>query len=214
MSTVTIPATCECGSIGRSDLRQCPEHRYLWRGDRRLASVTSITSLLPQKPCNDCGAQSYRDHRDNCRVFEKIENARIRGSQVDEIFCALITRKLACIPGGTRQDARDLVKKLVAWFQRQDFEKVETQVLVGDDEVGGLIDLRCDGHIFEVKATYEIGHAHILQAAGYGTLDNTNASVLHVTERYAEPKEYELKTQDYEDWQTLRGFWKMAQRRT
>ncbi len=216
MSTVAVPVDCVCGSIGRTDLRQCPEHFHLWNGDRRLTSVSRIVGLLPQEPCNACGSQSYRDHAAGCPVLVQIENAQARGKQVDSLFSAYVIGKLDRIPAGTRTDARDLFLKLKGWFDKQKFTKVESQVVVGDDEVGAIIDIRVDRCIYELKSVYSLTVAHRLQAAGQLDLDMDadDVKLLHISERFDQPKVVDLTEEDGDDFRTLRAAYRVIQRRT
>lgn len=214
MSTTVIPATCQCGSIGRTDLRQCPEHFHLWDGDRRLTSVRRIIEMCwPQKPCQ-CGATSYKTHKPDCEVYARILNAQERGKEVEDLFTQYVMERRLRIPSGSkRQDAVALVRKLCAWFDDNDFQDVRCQVVVGSGDHGGVADFVFDDHVFELKATYALEETHIMQCTGYATLLNTNGSVLHVTERYPTVREREISGQDASDWAIMLNYWRMLQRR-
>lgn len=213
--TTVIPATCTCGSLGRSDLRQCPDHFHLWNGDRRLTSVRRIIEACwPQKPCQ-CGATSYGTHQSFCPVFERILNAQDRGKEVEALFTEYVKTGSLRIPAGeSRKDSAALVKKLCAWFNEQEFSEVACQVVVGGTDHGGVADFVFDHHVFELKCVYDIDDTHIMQCAGYASLRGGTGSVLHVTERYPTVKERKLSTQDFDDWYTMLAHWRMLQRRT
>lgn len=199
MSTATV-STCSCGSIGRSDLRQCPEHFHIWNGDRRLPSIGSIVRQCWPPPKSPPPP-------------DVLENARDRGSEVDKLFAGYVLGTLMTIPAGTRHDARDLFLKLVKWYDRQGFKRVEAQVLLAAEDHGGILDFTFDEVPFELKSTYDVGHEHRMQAAGYSNIAKSNGNILHVTERYAEPRVVPLTQADYVDWESLLNFWRVVQRR-
>ncbi len=206
---------CNCGTIGRTDLRQC-EHFHIWRGDVRLTSVGSIIrTCWPQEICKSCEGLGYK-HKAGCPIGEKIENARNRGSEVDKLFAAYVLGKLDKIPAGTREDSRDLFLKLMKWYESQRFSRVEVQVLLADTDYGGVLDFRLDGIPLDLKCTYNVEETSRLQIAGYARMCPSGhpGAILHVTERIKEPKWIELTRQDGEDWQTLVECWRMIQRRT
>jgi hypothetical protein len=202
---------CTCDSIGRTDLRQCPEHFRLWRGDRRLKSVGRIISeSFPMDP-------SIR--------ADKLENARDRGSEVDVLFARYVLGELSIIPSGMRSDAVALLLKLVNWYERQNFSTVEVQVLLGGEDYGGVLDFRFDGLPVDLKCTYNVLHTHRLQVAAYASMLQPQAfsdvvmahgmggAILHITERLKEPKLVPLKSEDYSDWRVLLEHWRMVERR-
>lgn len=167
--------------------------------------------MLPQKPCESCGAQGYRDHLPGCKAAEKIEEARVRGKQVDELFTRWVRRGLPAVPKETRDDSEALLRKLTTWFNQQHFRSVEAQLLVGDAEVGGIADLVLDGYIWDVKCTYDVTLAHRLQVAGYAEVSGFQAGgVLHATKRFVEPRAIRTTDEDMESWHVLRGYWKMC----
>lgn len=204
VATVQAVQACRCEEI-TLDAIQCPEHYRLWKGGRRLVSVGSIIrASFPMDPSIPP---------------DKLENARERGEQVDRLFAAYVMGKLTKIPAGTRCDASDLFLKLRMWFDRQNFSKVEAQVVLGDDDHGGVLDLRLNGTPMELKATYNIESTHRLQLAGYCTLLRDGmvvprGHILHVTERYEEPRMVPLERQDYEDWDALLACHRMVKRRS
>lgn len=198
MSTIT--ATCTCGSIGRTDLRQCPDHFYIWNGDVRLTSVGRIAGLsFPLDPSIPT---------------DVLENARDRGSEVDKLFAAYCLGKLRAIPSGTRNDARDLFLKAMKWFDRQRFKKVEVQVLLGVSDYGGVLDFRFDGIPCDLKCTYNVEESAKMQVAGYVDLCGYNGGhILHVTERYAEPRLVNILMEEVDDWRVMLAHWRMLKRR-
>lgn len=210
MSTATISATCCCGSIGRTDLRQCAEHFHIWNGDKRLASVGRII--------RDCWPAPER-----MPPADVLENARHRGEQTDDLFSAYVLGRLTCIPAGTRKDVYDpngdgLLQKLMRWFDKQRFTSVQAQVLLGGTDHGGVMDLRLDGMAVDLKSVYDIDAKHIMQVAGYHQIDplataSKGAAILHVTERYKEPRLIPLESRDYDDWLVMLAHWRMLQRR-
>jgi hypothetical protein len=202
VSVVQVDPECCCGSIGRTDLRQCPEHHHIYRGDVRLTSVGRIVrQFFPISP--DIPP-------------EKLENARLRGESVDQLFSAYVIGKLDRIPAGTRVDVCNLLTKLITWFNRQNFKKVESQVLIGDDEVGGVADLIFDDMIVDLKATYDVSDSHKLQVAGYVDVTGHKdvGAVLHVTERFAEPRLFGVFDDEVEDFRMLRNAYRVLQRRS
>ena len=204
MQTMQAPITdsCSCGSVGRSDLRQCPSHFHIWSGDRRLASVGSIIRSCwpaPEKPI----------------PADILENARDRGDVTDKLFGAYCLGRLTKIPRGTRQDAVALFKKLQDWFDAQNFKDVHVQVLLGSEDYGGVLDFRFDGVPVDLKCTYDVQQTAIMQVAAYAALDGTNGGhILHVTERFKEPKLVNVLGEEIKDWHTMLAHWRMIQRRT
>ena len=222
-----VAATCLCGSLSPEPV-QCPDHKGIFKNGKRLISVGKIVGLLPQPPCNMCGAASYGEHErrskdgKHCDVYEKIVNAQERGSQCDELFSKWVIGKLTDIPKKTRHDVYDeiggtgLLQKLMRWFNKQKFTKVESQVVVGDDEVGGVLDLRFDGIVYELKSVYDVTSQHFIQCAGYSDLidDNEFGVVLHVSERFPEPRLRMTNYEDLRDFRTLRAAYSVLVRRS
>src|SRR5437899_1879610 len=131
MSTAIAIQACSCGSIGADPdvVRQCPEHFHIWRGDRRLASVGSIIRTCWPPPAV-------------LPPPDVLENARDRGDVVDKLFAAYVRDGRVHVPAGTRTDAVELLRKLIRWFDKQNFQSVETQVLLGGEDYGGVLDFR------------------------------------------------------------------------
>jgi hypothetical protein len=200
--SAVIPATCQCGSIGRTDLRQCPEHFHLWRGDVRLTSVGRIIRDCWPKP-------------ETMPPADVLENARDRGDQVDKLLAAYVLGKLKAFPVGTRRDAMALFDKVQTWYDKQTFRKVEVQVLLGAQDHGGVLDFRFDGLPVDLKATFQIEQTARMQVAGYADLcGESDGYVLHVTERFKEARLHLVGAEDIHDWRILRDCWRMVARRT
>lgn len=228
MSTVAAPTPCFHPSLIRGpQAAQCPDCFGLYKGDKRLVSVSRIIGVWPQEPCSSCHWPIYSDHQAGCSVKANIDNARERGRQVDSLFSAYVIGKLDKIPAGTRKDVYDvegngLLQKLMTWFDKQRFADVESQVVVADDECGGVLDLRLDGMIVDLKATSKISPTHAIQVGGYVSLDvfasrkwPKGAAILHVTERLATPKLIPLKMDEVAgDFETCRDLYRVVQRRT
>jgi hypothetical protein len=214
---------CCCETIGSAlDVpRQCPEHFSLWRGDRRLISVGKIVAMWPQEPCSGCGMPIYSNHIGACPVKANIDNAKERGSEADNLFGRYVMGKLHAIPAGTREDVANkngtgLLQKLIRWFDAQKFSSVESQVVVADEEVGGVLDLRADGMILDLKCTYDVSPTHKIQVGGYVALDKTvkKAAVLHCTERFAAPRLLYLDVAEIvSDFTTCRKMWQLVNRK-
>lgn len=213
----TIIAACGCGSIGApaDTVRQCLEHHRYWRGDKELMSVTKvIKGTWPLKP-------------DYSRAKpEVLENARDRGVVVDALFSAYINGTLDKIPAGTRTDAKDLFLKLMKWWDKNG-EPARAQVILADGEIAGTCDILTRNRILDVKCTYNIEATYPLQLGAYADLYSETyldiwesegppaLGILHVTERFAEPKLIEFSSEEVEeDWRTLRDTWRMVKRRT
>ena len=197
-------AECTCGVIA-AEVHQCQEHFRLWRHGKRLTSVSRIIGAILPTDWSKIDAAV-------------LENARHRGEQVDRLFSAYVLGNLSEYPVGTRNDAMVLFERLQEWYDRQNFRSVQAQVVLGCEDHGGVMDLRLDGVVFELKATSKIEQTAILQAACYADLEGNGcfgvpANILHVTERYPEPKIYPLVEQDREDWRTALAAWRMVQRR-
>lgn len=199
MSAILDRAPCDCASIGKpAELWQCP-HFHIFRGDRRLTSVSRIVGAsFPLPP----GIPP-----------DVLESARERGSEVDALFAAYVLGKLDRIPAGTRNDSRDLFLKAKAWYDRQSFKTVEVQVLLGTDDYGGVLDFRCDGVPLDLKCTHRVEHSARMQVAAYGALCMRESFILHVTERLKEAHIVALTQEDASDWDIILEHWRMQVRR-
>lgn len=205
--------TCGCASIGEdpNSVRFCAEcHRY-WRGDKKLASVSSvIRSTWPLKP-------------DFSRADPAvIENARDRGVVVDQLFSAYVNGALDRIPRGTRQDAVELFFKVRRWWDSRKHENARAQVILADSEIAGTCDVLTDDCIYDLKATHDVEPVYPIQLAAYAELHFAtfqrpakSLGIIHVTKRYAEPKILKIDLASaMQDWMTLREMYRMVQRRT
>lgn len=200
MAVAEAVSACLCETVTLATV-QCPEHFKLWRGGRRLTSVRRIIhATFPLDPSIPP---------------DVLENARDRGEQTDRLFAEWLRGKLDCIPADTRDDSKALFDKLVGWFQKQDFAKIQVQVVLGGEDHGGVVDLIIDDMVVDLKCTSKVEHTHRLQVAAYANLmDSTRGQVLHVTSRLKEPKFVPMVSQDYDDWRTLLDCWRMARRRS
>ena len=215
MSTVATREVCLHPSMPRGGLVQCADCHGLFRDDKKLVSVSKIVGMLPQEPCSECKFPMWGDHDPRgCSVKKNIENAKERGSQVDALFSAYVMGKLSKFPIGTRDDSEALFNKLADWFDKQRFTDVEAQVLVGDDEVGGVLDLRVDGMILDIKAVYDPSPTHAIQVAGYAFLGNADrCGILHVTARHNTPRLITLdRERVVDDFLMCRQMWRTAER--
>ncbi len=208
MSTAVVSATCRCGSL-MPEVVICPDHHRYFKLGKELTSVTRI--LKRMIPPDFSGADP-----------DVLENARLRGVSVDELFSAYVEGKLGCIPAGTRRDAVDLFLKLRHWWDKFYGQRIEmSQVILADDEIAGTCDVMLgSGHIFDVKATYNIDPSYPLQLGAYADLYNAQhgtfpgIGILHVTARYDEVKVITLDVAEcVEDWRALRAAYRVIQRR-
>ena len=212
---------CVCGSIGASkdDVRMClardangNEHHRYWRGDKELISVTKlIKAVWPFKP-------NFTE-----APLHVIANARHRGVVLDQLFSGYLNKSLTGIPIGTRLDSLRLFWRLKRWWSdHKHSDDVKAQVLVADDDVAGLLDIKDGEHISDLKATYNLEPIYEIQVAAYCTLfyatfgyQPKSASLIHVTERFPAPKRVTIDlVQGMIDWATLRDTYMMAKRRS
>lgn len=199
MAETAVASECVCETITAEPI-QCPTHYRLYRGGRRLASVSSIVRqsfpLDPNIPP------------------DVLENARIRGSELDRLAAVYVRDGRIRIPAGSvREDSKDLFLKFQRWFDAQNFKKVEVQVLLGCEDHGGIVDFRFDGYPVDLKGTSKVEHSHRLQVAGYSLLNGTQGAIVHVTERMKEARLVPLVRDDYGDWDTMLNHWRMLRRR-
>lgn len=204
MSTVTVPANCCCGSIGRTDLRQCPVDFHIWNGDVRLVSVGRVLRTFFPLP----------------KIAPEIlEEARLRGQQVDDLFCRWLTNNLRMLPSNTRFDSRDLFQKLTKWWDRQNFKHVGVQVLVGNTRHGGKCDLLLDDIVVDLKCTSKIEESHKLQVVAYYEILKsmgrkvTGCAILHVNKN-KDPELVPLEPMPLvHDWIKLSDAYEVMERR-
>lgn len=204
-STSAAPGQCLCDVIS-ADVQMCVEHHRYWLNGQRLHGVTSvIKDVLPP---------------DYSKVSpEVLENARDRGNEVDALVALYVVGKLQAYPAGTREDVIPLFEKFQNWWDKQRFRKVEAQALVTNKvDIAGLIDIRTDGDkfngdIWDVKATSDIMPSHHWQMAGYGELnDGGRARLIHVTKRNKSAKIVDVVPTAYDEWKTIRDFWRLKRK--
>lgn len=202
--------TCPCQSVRERDrLYFCEEHHRFWRNDKQLASVTQIIKACwPVKP-DFAGAQP-----------DVLENARDRGTRLDEIVTEYIQRGTVTIPANDRKDAKELFRKAKEWVDQA--PEIQCQRIVADDEVAGILDfLVCGNCIVDLKGSYNLEAYYPVQIGGYIELFEAQekkqveaCGILHVTERFPRAKWVPLDVNECrEDWRTLRRSWQMAKRR-
>lgn len=222
MSTAVVDRdACDCASIGApNELRQCKTCYRIFRGDKRLVSVSRVLALWPQEPCSSCAWPIYSDHQPGCSVKLAIDNAQERGSAVDALVTAYVRGTLKCIPAGTRKDVVELFWKAKAWLDKHTCITREAQVVVGDDKFGGVLDLFLDGVILDLKCVHDLRPTHPVQVGGYVTLHRAmgyfprGAGILHVTERFKEAKLIPLDVSQITwDFEALRQAWSVVDRR-
>ncbi|HSE36214.1 MAG TPA: hypothetical protein VLG74_02860 [Blastocatellia bacterium] len=183
------------------EFRYCPEHHsYRFEG-QRLTSVTRvISSIIPYEPKDPAAA----------------DNARDRGVETDDLFCAYVTGKLREIPANTRLDSIALFEKLRKWWDSERRGTPEVQGIVHDKSVAGKFDLRCDGIRYDLKCTYVVSPLAPIQLAAYESLDTQKSEelrIIHATERFKEVKiKYVPMADAMADWHTLRSAWELKKR--
>jgi hypothetical protein len=78
-----------------------------------------------------------------------------------------------------------------------------------------VLDFRFDGVPCDLKCTYSVEETAIMQVAGYACLDGKNGGhILHITERFKEPKLVNILDTELRDWRIMLAHWRMVQRRT
>lgn len=202
MGEVAEVASCTCHEIRERDkLHMCSACHVYWINDKHLTSVSRILK--------DCFPATY-----DGVAPDVLENARDRGTQLDALVSDYVVGKLTEIPAGTRQDAVELFFKFADWWDKQGFRSVNAQLPVHDGEIAGTIDIRADGTIFDVKGTYDLLYTHHIQVAGYSDLERGQKGgvLIHLTKRLIQPKIVEVAKTAYEDWQTVRYFWRLKRR--
>lgn len=203
---------CVCHIIGERDVLRFAEcHHRFFLNDRELPSVTKILrACWPVKP--DFSAAPA----------DVLENARIRGSALDELCSAYVAGKLDRIPAGTREDVKDLFLKALPWFDEAlKTGPLKAQERLTDGFVAGITDFTGEAIVFDLKGTYDIEPYYPVQVGGYIELFEAQykrqveaAGILHVTARLPKPRWIPLNVAECrDDWKTLRRCWEMAHRR-
>lgn len=206
-------ATCYCSSIGAdaAKVRFCPDCHKYWRGDKQLSSVSKVLrTIWPLKP-------DFSKAKP-----EVIENARDRGVVADQLFSLYVIGGLDRIPRGTRQDSVELFFKARRWWDNRKHGEVRSQVILADQDLAGTCDIQDDDDILDLKCTYDIEATYPLQLGAYGELFYStyqrpvkSLTILHVTERYAEPKVIKIDlASTLQDWAVIRDMWRLVQRRS
>lgn len=212
---------CVCQTIGAPlVVRFCEEHHSYWRGDKRLASVSSvIREVWPVKPSWDGVDEAV------------IANARERGVECDQLFSGWINGTLKEIPVGTREDAMERFWALKDWWTAgpaiNRIRCVSAQEILADDEIAGTADLVIgdDVEIWDVKNTAQIESTYSFQIAAYCDLYERQwgvrpkrAGVLHVTKPKDKPVKVKAVAFNLEtalsEWRLMREFYSMVRRKT
>lgn len=197
--------TCTCNTIGNPpQFRKCPDHYRFWFGDKRLVGVGSVVNaILPT---------------DWSKIPEAVlENARDRGEWVDRHFC----RYLALKPGESfltdparAEDRFDYLNRLITWWERSGMKATVTQeaVFSEHDGVVGILDLRCDKAIFDLKCTSSLAASYKLQLGGYTDYAPYGKAegIIHVTKKDVRLVPYKSE-ECYGKWRTAVEFWKLKQ---
>lgn len=204
---------CECSlwEIAPPDkVRFCPEHHSYFRGQKRLISVTKVLrAAWPFPPDYSAAPPGV------------IENARERGSQVDELFTRYIRGQLKAFSPDVRTDSMDLFFRLKRWYDARNWESVQAQVILADDDMAGTCDVIADGWVYDLKTTHDIEPMYHLQLGLYAQLYFSTfkepvkgIGIIHVTKRYSTPKLIKLDLMECaKDAMTLRECYFMAARR-
>lgn len=206
---------CTCQTVGAPlVVRFCEEHHSYWRGDKRLASVSSvIREVWPVKPSWDGVDEAV------------IANARERGVECDQLFSGWINGTLKEIPVGTREDARERFDALRNWWKAR---PAMAQEIVADDEIAGTVDLIIVGggaEIWDIKNTAQIESTYSFQIAAYCDLYERmygdrpkKGGVIHVTKPKDKPVKVKAVPFNLEtalsEWRLMREFYSMVRRKT
>ncbi len=203
MSTATI--TCICGSVTPEVVLCSSCHRY-WQEGRELYGVTStIRAVWPTITAADP---------------DVLENARVRGVEVDALITAFLLDSLPVLPSDTREDVKDLFLKFIEWWAVKRPKKwgaCRPQVIVSDGVYAGTVDLLFEnGPIVDVKCTYNIQQTHEFQLGGYRALHGMKKTVgiLHLTKRINDANLFMLDgVECHDDWRTIRNFHQLMLRK-
>lgn len=212
-----------CACLPTSPVIQfCAEHHAYWLDGRRLTSVTQvIKSTWPIKPDFSAADPAV------------VENASIRGVEVDGLISQWLTGKLDAIPADTREDSVELFQKFTKWWNASEFAgcEVECQKVVYDDEIAGTIDLmvrrkigrgfltRYHSYILDIKTTYNLEKTYQIQVGAYEDLACCpsapnyvdHVGIVHLTKRFDEPKLVMYDTSDCQRyWEATRRMWSVV----
>lgn len=218
MSAVAETA-CSCQSIGADPavVRFCePCHRY-WRGDKKLASVSSVIREMWPFKKNFDGADPA-----------VLEHARERGSRVDAYLSEYIRSGRVRIVAGEWREVVDRTQAVIQWWRGQQHDgafKATPQQVLADDDIAGTADIVSSwGFIMDLKNVSALDPTYWLQIGAYAHLYRAQygeaargGALIHVTQPKDRPvsvKLVEVDIQECEnDWLCLRAAWSMANRR-
>src|SRR5262245_39595628 len=137
MSVLVVAPNCLCETPAEwsktvlSEVRLCEEHHRYWKGGKELVSVSEIIRSTWAFKSNFSQAKP-----------SVLANALSRGIQVDRLISKYLSNDLKVLPKGTRFDAAQLFLKFRRWWFDHKHGDIQTQVLVHDDSVGGMMDIR------------------------------------------------------------------------
>lgn len=201
---------CPQCQIVSAELSFCADHHRYSLNGKRLWGVTSvIKDVLP--PQYDKVPP------------ETLEYARERGIIVDALVTDYVLGKEPMIPVGSPNDpdlhaeSTELFWKFAEWWNKQGFRNVEAQAIVHDDEVAGMLDLRVDGVVYDLKTVSKLMPSHFLQVGAYIRLGRnegraTEGQLIHLTKRFKAPKIVPVPLDWVVDWETVRDFWRLKRR--
>lgn len=150
-----------------------------------------------------------------------LENARLRGIETETLFYAYLRGEMTEYPEGTREDACELCDKLINWWESRPecfHGDVETQVIVGDAEIAGTLDLLIGGFVWDLKCTSGIEPTYLIQVAAYSELGGFGiGGIIQINKGLKAPKFISPTTvqqkSDLDDWLAIRKVWSAAKRR-
>lgn len=164
----------------QGDIRYCDrEHSYTHiPTNRKLESVSNVIRTVYNKKSWDGVEEAV------------IENARIRGSRVDQYFADYLRTGYVEIPEGERIDVieRMVIAHRIFEGTYADRKSGRSQVIVYslEDGIAGTADIVVDDHIVvDLKATYSPEVSWILQIGAYATyLPADEAAIIHASPKF------------------------------
>lgn len=169
---------CTCCLI-QGDIRFCrTEHTYTHIPTRRkLDSVSKVIKQVYAKKSWDGVDESI------------IENARERGSLVDDYVATYMRTGVVEMPEGERQDVVDRVVIAQGLIEEHYPDRVncEPQKIVYDLNIGiaGCADLPIDDSVIDLKCTYSPEVDWAFQIGAYADMGNfANCAILHVSPKF------------------------------
>lgn len=216
MQTYT-ETTCSCESIGRSDLRMCPDHHRYWRGDKELTSVSKIIrSCWPVK-------KNFEDVPP-----EILEHARERGVRIDAYFTKYVDTGRVRIAAGEWREVVVGLQAVIDWYDarvhslREVGFIAETQVMLADDTVAGTTDLLFHplGQIYDLKCVSALDPTYDIQIGAYADMHG-GISEGYLIQCKIDAKNLQARVtcmpvdikQAVCDWRHMKQVWLAAQRR-